>query len=172
MSLRKDRGGHSPQGALVLLFAAAAVGAAWAAADVKSQVVADTSRYTRIAPAALKMIEQGEAAFLARDAQALGPTLADDYSWWVVTDKGPNMAIQGRDATVKLLDGFFSNAQWLDSKVYRLGMVGNMLVQVEVDTLGTPQAPVVKTSLEIYEFRDGKRWREWRFTPQEIAPAQ
>ncbi len=165
MFVRKDRGGHSPQGALVLIVLAGAAGALWAAADVKSQVVRDTRRYTRIAPEVLRMIEHGETAFLKRDPQALAPTLSEDYSWWVVGDKGPTMAMQGRDNTVRMLEGFFKNTQWFDSKVYRLAMVGNMLIQVEVDTVGSPSGPVTKTSLELYEFRDGKRWREWRFTP-------
>jgi limonene-1,2-epoxide hydrolase len=165
MAQRKDRGGHSPQGALFALLAASVAAAAWAAADAKYQVVKDTSRYTRIAPAALEMIEQGETAFLKRDASALAPTLSEDYSYWLVTEQGPTKAMQGREGTIRMVSGFFANAQWFDSKVYRLGMVGNMLVQVEVDTVGSPQGPVTKTSLEIYEFRDGKRWREWRFSP-------
>lgn len=167
MSQRKDRGGQSPQGALVLLLIAAAAGAAWAAVGVKSQVVKDTSRYTKIPQDMLRVIEKGEAAFLKRDPQALAPTLSEDYSWWIVSPKGPTMAIQGRDTTVKMLDGFFKNTEWFDSKVYRLGMVGNILIQVEVDTVGSPKGPVTKTSLELYEFKDGKRWREWRFTPDE-----
>jgi limonene-1,2-epoxide hydrolase len=127
----------------------------------------DNSRYTRIPREALRMIERGEAAFLTRDAAALGPTLAPDYSWWIIGEQGPNKAIQGRDATVTMLSGFFKNAQWFESKVYRLGMVGNLLIQVEVDKVGSPNGPIDKTSLEIYEFRDGLRWREWRFTPAE-----
>ena len=42
-----------------------------------------------------------------------------------------------------------------------------MLVQIEVDKVGSPAGPVEKTSLEVYEFRNGLRWREWRFIPGE-----
>ena len=167
MPFSKNHGGHSPQGALVLVLVGVVAAAAYAATEaaVKYQVVRDTQRFTRIAPAALQMIERGEAAFLQRDAAAVGATLADDYSWWIVSDKGPSLAMQGRDNTVKLLGGFFGKQQWFESKVYRLGMAGNMLVQIEVDKVGSPAGPVEKTSLEIYEFRNGLRWREWRFTP-------
>lgn len=167
MSQSKNRKDHSPLGALALLLGLACAATAWSANAVRSQVVRDTSRYTRIPRAAVQMIERGEAAFLARDANALGPTLAPDYSWWIVGEQGPNKAIQGRDATVAMLSGFFRNAQWFESRVYRLGMVGNLLIQVEVDKVGSPTGPVEKTSLEIYEFKDGLRWREWRFTPAE-----
>jgi limonene-1,2-epoxide hydrolase len=172
----KQRGGQSPQGALALLAVAAAVGLAGvgvqagladgaARANPKSQVIADTRRFTRIPRQTLAMIERGEAAFLARDPAALAPTLSEDYSWWVVGESGAVPMIRGRDATVKMLGGFFDATQWFDSKVYRLGLVGNLLVQVEVDTVGSPNGPVTKTSLEIYEFRNGERWREWRFSP-------
>ncbi len=165
MTQSKNRKDRSPLGALALLLGFACAATAWSANAVRAQVVRDTSRYTRIPKNVIQMIERGEAAFLARDATALGPTLAQDYSWWIVGEQGPNKAIQGRDATVAMLSGFFKNAQWFESKVYRLGMVGNLLIQVEVDKVGSPNGPVEKTSLEIYEFKDGLRWREWRFTP-------
>ena len=167
MSQSKIRSVSSPLGALALLLCLAGAATAWSAGKVRSQVMRDNSRYTRIPPEVMQMIERGEAAFLARDAAALGPTLAPDYSWWLVGAQGPNKAIQGRDATVSMLSGFFKNTQWFESKVYRLGMVGNLLIQVEIDKVGSPAGPVDKTSLEIYEFKDGLRWREWRFTPAE-----
>jgi CO/xanthine dehydrogenase FAD-binding subunit len=165
MVVSKSRLDRSPLGALLLLLALAVAATAWAADSVRFQVIRDTTRYTRIPRSVITMIEKGEAAFLARDAAALGPTLAEDYQWWVIGPQGPNKAIEGRGATVAMLRGFFRNAQWFGSKVYRLGMVGNLLIQVEVDKVGSPQGPVEKTSVEIYEFRDGLRWREWRFTP-------
>ncbi len=104
-----------------------------------------------------------------KDPNALGATLAEDFSWWIVAPNGPNRAVQGRTETVKLLDGFFRNAQWYGSKVCRLGMVGNMLVHVEVEAVGAANGPVEKTSLEIYAFCNGRRWREWRFLPESLA---
>jgi hypothetical protein len=45
-------------------------------------------------------------------------------------------------------------------------MVGNILIQVEVDKYDSKtEGKVEKTSLELYEFRNGQRFREWRFTP-------
>ena len=161
----KGRRNHSPLGAILLLLAFAGAAAAWAASSVRVQVETDTRRFTRIPAESLATIERGEAAFAARDPAALAPTLSPDFQWWVVGPQGPNKAIEGRDATVAMLGQFFGQTQWFGSKVYRLGMVGNLLVQVEVDRVGSPDGPVEKVALEIYEFRDGLRWREWRFTP-------
>lgn len=42
---------------------------------------------------------------------------------------------------------------------------GNLFVQVEVDRFETPEGPKTIRSLNIYEMKDGKRWREWKFYP-------
>jgi hypothetical protein len=161
----KQERDRSPLGALVVILGLAIAASAAVASTVRAQVMRDVSRYSRIPKPILQMIEAGEAAFMSRNAAALGPTLSEDFSWWIVGEQGPSKAIQGRDATVALLDGFFKNAEWYGSRVYRLGMVGNILIQVEIDRVGSPNGPIEKTNLELYEFRDGKRWREWRFVP-------
>ena len=63
--------------------------------------------------------------------------------------------------TRKISFNSFASPAWTDrgSEVHRLGMVGNTLVQVEIDTLNMGQGPVRQTSIHVYEFRDGKRWR-------------
>jgi predicted ester cyclase len=47
-------------------------------------------------------------------------------------------------------------------------MVGNTLVQVEIDSLQMNGKPVRQTSLHVYEFKDGKRWREFAFYPTDL----
>lgn len=141
---------------------------AFAANTVKTQVVQDTSIYSKIKPDVLAMIEKGEADFLARDAQRLADSVTEDFTWYRVAPDGPKLAVQGRENMVKMLQQFF-NADapaGFESKVYRLGMVGNILIQVEVDKYDSKtEGKVDKTSLELYEFKDGKRFREWRLTP-------
>jgi hypothetical protein len=75
--------------------------------------------------------------------------------------------VRGRAATRERLALFFKSPLWTanDSEVHRLGMVGNTLVQVEIDSLNTENGKVRQTSLHIYEFKDGKRWREFAFYP-------
>lgn len=121
--------------------------------------------YRTIPPAYQKMIDDSEAAFLSRDVAAAGASLTEDFSWYRVTEQGPELAVQGRGATMERLQAFFASPAWTDrnSEVHRLGMVGNTPVQVEIDTLNMGKGPVRQTSLHVYEFRDGKRWREFAF---------
>ncbi len=147
----------------------AAYGAyAFAADTVKTQVVQDTSIFTKIKPDVLAMIEKGEADFLARDAEKLADSVTEDFTWYRVAPDGPKLAVQGRPAMVKMLEQFFKTdaPAGFSSKVYRLGMVGNILIQVEVDKFDSKtKGKVEETSVELYEFKDGRRFREWRLTP-------
>lgn len=115
-----------------------------------------------------RMIEDSEAAFLKRDVAAAGASLTEDFTWYRVTEQGPELMVKGRAATEERLKAFFASPAWTDtgSEVHRLGMVGNTLVQVEIDTLNMGQGPVRQTSLHVYEFKDGKRWREFAFYPK------
>jgi hypothetical protein len=128
-------------------------------------VMAGGEDFSTIPPDMLALIKQAEDAFLAQDAAAVGPYLAEDYSWYQVNDEGAKMMIQGRDNTVALLGGFFGNNDWRDSEVHRLGMFDNILIQVELDYFGEGESARTIRSLNLYEFKDGMRWREWKFYP-------
>lgn len=127
--------------------------------------LARSENFAEIPPDMLALIEKAEVAFVDQDAAAVGPYLAEDYAWYQVNDAGPKLMIQGRDETVTLLQGFFGNNDWSDSDVQRLGMLDNILVQVEIDHFGDGESGRTIRSLNIYEFKDGLRWREWKFYP-------
>ena len=84
-----------------------------------------------------KMIDDSELAFTKRDVEASGAALTEDFSWYTVKEDGPKEMVRGREATMARLRMFFASPMWTtnDSEVHRLGMVGNTLVQVEIDTL-------------------------------------
>jgi len=148
--------------------AAAAAGAFLAGAVAMAAVKVN---YRTVPPEFLATIEKAEDAFNRKDPAAMGPYLADDYSWWQVTPTGAREAVRGREATMKLLESFYKSDVWVSSEFERLGMVGNILVQVEEDVVMEGGKPVTKVTLNLYEFRDGKRWREWKFFPQGEGPA-
>ena len=118
-----------------------------------------------IPPDALAMIEEAEVAFMNQNADAIGQYLTEDFTWYQVNEEGAKAAVTGREQTVAMLSTFFNNDSWTESEVHRLGMLGNILVQVEVDTFERGGKPVEMSTLSVYEFRDGMRWREWKFYP-------
>ncbi|MEO8444618.1 MAG: nuclear transport factor 2 family protein [Gammaproteobacteria bacterium] len=117
-----------------------------------------------------KMIDDSEQAFTRRDVVASGAAMTEDFSWYTVKEDGPKEMVHGREATMARLKMFFESPMWTtnDSAVHRLGMVGNTLVQVEIDSLNLNGKPVRQTSLHVYEFKDGKRWREFAFYPTDL----
>lgn len=151
------------RGRLALLAAGAFLAGAAAMAAVKQS-------YRTVPAEFLATIAAAEDAFNRKDAAAVAPYLAEDYSWWQVTPEGAREAVRGRDATIALLGKFYQADTWIASEFERLGMVGNILVQVEEDTVLEGGKPVRKVTLNLYEFRDGKRWREWKFFPQGEGP--
>ena len=124
--------------------------------------------YQQIPADMLAGIEATEAAFLAKDLDAVAKDLTDDYSWYKIDDEGPQQMVNGKTATLELLNQFFtSDGGWADSEVHRLGYLGNIFVQVEVDHFDSPEGRKTVRSLNIYELKDGKRWREWKLYPSE-----
>lgn len=130
----------------------------------------DTNPYREIPPDVIEMIEAAEIAFMNQDADGVRQHLAEDFTWYQVGPEGAKQTVSGREETVQLLSSFFGSDSWIESEVHRLGMLGNILVQVEVDTFMREGTPVQMETLSVYEFRDGKRWREWKFYPAEKNP--
>lgn len=136
-------------------------------AVVAEQTYTWGEQYRTIPARYQRLIDDSELAFTRRDAEASAASLTEDFSWYAFADDGPKEMVRGKAATRERLKAFFASPLWTDnnSRVHRLGMVGNTLVQVEIDNLNTAQGPVAKTSLHVYEFRNGLRFRETVFYP-------
>lgn len=130
----------------------------------------ETNPYREIPDDVIAMVEAAEVPFMNQDAAGIAEHLTEDFAWYQVNEDGVKEAVKGRDATVALLGSFFGNNSWRDSEVHRLGMLGNILIQVEVDTYLRDNEPVAIETLSVYEFRGGKRWREWKFYPTADNP--
>jgi ketosteroid isomerase-like protein len=149
-----------------LLLCGILIGSIAVAADTRTFEASDPgNKYTAVPQEALDVIAAGEAAFAKQDAVASGTFLTEDYSWYHITEDGPKQMISGREQTVELLKALFKDDSWQESEVHRLGMLDNILVQVEIDTLASETGTELRRSITIYEFKDGKRWREWKFYP-------
>jgi len=110
-------------------------------------------------------------AFNRKDADALGELLADDYSWYLVGEEGPTKATEGRDQTVERMRGFFASMPYSESRIAETLEVGPLIVAVEKDTFVENGRAVERTTLGVYEYRDGKLRRAWAFpVPGPQAP--
>jgi len=121
--------------------------------------------YQEIDAAARAFLDAQDQAFMDQDTQAMSEYIADDFEGWSIKPDGPKIRTKGHDMTVKMLEGFFRSGIWLESEVQPLGMVGNMLVQVETDVVNSANGPLTTRTLNVYVFKDGKRWRNWKFYP-------
>ena len=138
--------------------------------SVAEQTYTWGEQYRSIPARYQKMIDDSELAFTKRDVAGSGAAMTEDFSWYTVKEDGPKEMVRGREATMARLKMFFDSPMWTtnDSEVHRLGMIGNTLVQVEIDSLQMNGKPVRQTSLHVYEFKDGKRWREFAFYPTDL----
>jgi hypothetical protein len=102
-------------------------------------------------------------AFNRKDADALGALLTDDYSWYRVGPAGPELASQGRAETVERMRGFFAAMPYASSRVEGVMAVGNLIVAIEKDSFIHDGRSVEKTTLGVYEYREGKLARAWAF---------
>ena len=126
-------------------------------------------KFRDVPPDLEAVVDATDGQFMNRDAEAMGAIITDDFSGWSVTEDGPKVRVSGREQTVQMLEMFFaeSPSSWVDSRTYRLGMVDNILVQVEEDVYATDTGERMVRTLNLYEFKDGKRWRNWKFFPVE-----
>ena len=115
-----------------------------------------------------KVILDSEAAFMKREIEGATATLDDDYVLYDIKEEGAVPRMRGKDNVRKILGSFFEmDTSWTDSTVERYGLIRNILVQVEHDVFVKDGVETVIPSLIVFEHRDGKRWREWRFSPQD-----
>ena len=126
--------------------------------------------YREIPPDVIAMIEAAEIPFMEQDADGIAEYLDEEFAWYQIDAEGAREAVKGRAETIALLSTFFGDNSWTESEVHRLGMLQNILIQVEVDTFMRDGQPVELETLSVYEFMNGKRWREWKFYPTAKTP--
>jgi len=112
------------------------------------------------------IIEESEEFFNDRNIEGAILSLDDDFTMYEITAEGAETRVQGIDQVRKAVGMSFGTGKWLGANVYKWGLTDNTLVQIEEDFFSTEDGGKrsVKT-LVVFEHRDGKRWREWRFKP-------
>jgi limonene-1,2-epoxide hydrolase len=112
------------------------------------------------------IIQASEAAFMQRDVEGSIENLDPDYVLYDIKDAGAIERVRGTEKVRAALGMMFASDVWIDSEVTRLALVDNTLVQIEHDTFRTEDGGQKTVStLVVFEHRNGKRWREWRYVP-------
>ena len=113
--------------------------------------------------------EQSSDRFTDLDIEGAVAGLDDDFVMYAITDAGAEERVRGKDAVRASLGQTFGRGNWIGANVYQWGLADNTIVQIEDDHYTTDDGgiEVIKT-LVVIEYRDGKRWREWRFKPKDL----
>jgi len=148
-----------PLTAIIVAALLLAAGWAYGAATGDAEFFANSgSRYAPI-------IQASEAAFMQREVEGSIENLDEDYVLFDIRDEGAVERVRGIEAVRAALGMMFESDVWIDSEVTRLSLVDNTLVQIEHDTFKTDDGQKTVSTLVVFEHRNGKRWREWRFIP-------
>ncbi len=113
-----------------------------------------------------EVIARSEEFFENRNIEGAILSLDEDFTMYEVTDEGVEERVRGIEQVRQAVGGVFGAGTWLGANVYKWGLTDNTLVQIEEDFFRTEDGGTrsIKT-LVVFEHRDGKRWREWRFKP-------
>ena len=157
-----------------LILTAAAAFAAYAADEMKPGITVNDQGFERGMSMFFEpdnpyaeVIARSEAAFNQMDIEGALQGLDEDFVMYEITEEGAEERVRGIDNVRQAVGGVFATGKWLGANVYKWGLTDNTLVQIEEDFFETEDGGKrsIKT-LVVFEHRDGKRWREWRFKPQ------
>ena len=115
-----------------------------------------------------EVIARSEEHFENMNVEGAILSLDDDFTMYEINDEGAEEMVRGIEQVRAALSGVFGSGTWLGANVYKWGLTDNTLVQIEEDFYRTEDGGTRSVkSLVVVEYRDGRRWREWRFKPQD-----
>jgi len=115
-----------------------------------------------------EIISRSEENFEELNVEGAILSLDDDFTMYEITEGGAEERVRGIEQVREALSGVFGSGTWRGANVYKWGLTDNTLVQIEEDFYRTEDGGTrAVKSLVVVEYRDGKRWREWRFKPQD-----
>ena len=115
-----------------------------------------------------EVIARSEEDFENLNVEGAILSLDEDFTMYEITEDGVEERVRGIEQVRTVLGSVFGSGTWLGANVYKWGLTDNTLVQIEEDFYRTDEGGTrAVKSLVVVEYRDGKRWREWRFKPQD-----
>ncbi|MGB1877500.1 MAG: hypothetical protein ACPHGY_11385 [Rhodospirillaceae bacterium] len=114
-------------------------------------------------------MDASSAAFERKDMEATRSHMAEDFATYELHGpESPKLLVKGRDKTIEVMNNFFAGdfgSSWDGAEVEKLGSIGNTMVQIEYDRYNMEGGQITIPTFVIIQYKDGKRWREWRLRP-------
>ncbi|WP_446830738.1 hypothetical protein [Candidatus Foliamicus sp.] len=114
----------------------------------------------------VRSMEESSAAFLRKDLEATRSHMTEDFATYELHhEDGPRLLVQGREESIAAMQGFFESgfgSLWQGADVDRVGSIGDTMIQIERDHYQFDDGPRTISTLVLIQYRNGKRWREWR----------
>ncbi len=117
----------------------------------------------------VRSMEASSAAFRRKDMEATREHMAEDFATFELHgEDAPKLIVKGREETIEVMNTFFAQdfgSRWDGADVERLGSIGNTMVQIEHDRYKYDDGIRTISTFVIIQYKNGKRWREWRLRP-------
>lgn len=118
-------------------------------------------------------MEASSEAFRAKDMDATLEHMSEDFATYELHgEDAPKLLVKGREETVAIMKSFFTGdfgSRWDGADVEKLGSIGNTMVQIEHDRYKYDDGIRIISTFVIIQYKDGKRWREWRLVPDPVS---
>jgi hypothetical protein len=115
------------------------------------------------------IINETQAHFMNKQPEVALKAFEENAAFFRINDEGVKEVITGRENLFKSMQALFgADSQYVGSKATRLALVQNILVMYHEDAYEAPDGTKrVEPRIVLVEHRNGKRWREWEFQPQD-----
>jgi len=114
----------------------------------------------------VRSMDESSAAFLRKDLEATRSHMTEDFATWELHhEDGPRLLVKGREESIAAMQSFFDGgigSLWQGADVDRVGSIGGTMVQIEHDHYRFEDGPRTISTFVVIQYKDGKRWREWR----------
>ncbi len=106
-------------------------------------------------------------AYRDRDVEKALTFVADDYTYYRITENGPEILARGKEEVRRNLSAVFSNPSYKRGKAVFTKSFGHIVIALENDTFEKDGREMTLSNLGIYEYKDGKLFRAWSFPVDE-----
>ncbi len=117
----------------------------------------------------VRSMEASSDAFQRKDMEGTRAHMTEDFATYELHgEDAPKLLVQGIDETIAVMNSFFAadfGSRWQGADVERIGSIGNTMVQIEHDHYKYDDGIRTISTFVIIQYKDGKRWREWRLRP-------